>query len=60
MRVGIVGYGNLGKGVEAAVNVAEDMELVCVVTRRNPETLKINSTCSGRCTRTSGFAIDAR
>lgn len=43
MRVGIVGYGNLGKGVEAAVNVAEDMELVCVVTRRNPETLKINS-----------------
>lgn len=43
MRVGIVGYGNLGKGVKAAVNVAEDMELVCVVTRRNPETLKINS-----------------
>lgn len=43
MRAGIVGYGNLGKGVEAAVNVAEDMELVCVVTRRNPETLKINS-----------------
>lgn len=43
MRVGIVGYGNLGKGVEVAVNVAEDMELVCVVTRRNPETLKINS-----------------
>lgn len=43
MRVGIVGYGNLGKGVEAAVNVAEDMELVCAVTRRNPETLKINS-----------------
>ena len=43
MRVGIVGYGNFGKGVEAAVNVAEDMELVCVVTRRNPETLKINS-----------------
>ena len=43
MRVGIVGYGNLGRGVEAAVNVAEDMELVCVVTRRNPETLKINS-----------------
>lgn len=25
MRVGIVGYGNLGKGVEAAVNIAEDM-----------------------------------
>lgn len=43
MRLGILGYGNLGKGVELAVRQNEDMELVAVFTRRNPETLKINS-----------------
>lgn len=40
MRVGIVGYGNLGRGVEAAVTKANDMELAGVFTRRNPEDVK--------------------
>ena len=43
MRLGILGYGNLGKGVELAVKQNDDVELVAVFTRRNPETLKINS-----------------
>lgn len=43
MRLGILGYGNLGKGVELAVRQNEDTELVAVFTRRNPESLKINS-----------------
>lgn len=34
IRIGILGYGNLGKGVELAVNAAKDMELVGVFTRR--------------------------
>ena len=41
IRVGILGYGNLGKGVEAAVKQNPDMELVAVFTRRNPQDLKI-------------------
>ncbi len=36
IRIGIVGYGNLGKGVEAAVANSPDMELVAVFTRRDP------------------------
>lgn len=40
-RIGIIGYGNLGKGVECAVEAADDMELVAVFTRREPETVKI-------------------
>lgn len=36
MKIGILGYGNLGKGVEIAVQEADDMELVGVYTRRNP------------------------
>lgn len=43
IRVGIYGYGNLGRGVEAAVAKNDDMELVAVFTRRAPETLKIAS-----------------
>lgn len=39
-KIAIVGYGNLGKGVEAALKHRKDMELVAVVTRRSPETLK--------------------
>ncbi len=41
IRVGIMGYGNLGRGVECAVKHNPDMELVAVFTRRNPEDLKI-------------------
>lgn len=43
MKIGILGYGNLGKGVEAAVKQNSDMELVAVFTRRNPEDLKIKT-----------------
>ena len=41
IRIGIFGYGNLGRGVEAAVRQNDDMELAAVFTRRAPETLKI-------------------
>jgi len=37
LRVGIVGYGNLGKGVEKSIQQNPDMELVAVFTRRPPE-----------------------
>ncbi len=40
MKVGIYGYGNLGRGVEKAVAKNPDMELVGVFTRRDPETVK--------------------
>lgn len=43
MRIGILGYGNLGKGVESAVRQNNDAELVAVFTRRNPDDLKINT-----------------
>ncbi len=39
IRVGIVGYGNLGRGVRLAVEKASDMECVGIFTRRNPESL---------------------
>ena len=41
IRVGILGYGNLGRGVEMAVQMNPDMELAGVFTRRNPEGLTI-------------------
>ena len=41
IRIGIFGYGNLGKGVECAVKKNKDMELKAVFTRRDPETVKI-------------------
>lgn len=40
IRIGIAGYGNLGRGVESALVGSKDMELVGVFTRRAPETLK--------------------
>lgn len=40
MKLGIYGYGNLGKGVECAVKYHSDAELVGVFTRRPPETVK--------------------
>ena len=43
IRIGIYGYGNLGRGVEAAIRQNDDMELVAVFTRRPPETLTINT-----------------
>ncbi len=43
MKIGIYGYGNLGKGVENAIKQNADMELFGVFTRRPPETLKIST-----------------
>ena len=41
MRIGILGYGNLGRGVECAVKQNDDVELKAVFTRRNPADVKI-------------------
>lgn len=41
IKIGILGYGNLGRGVECAVKQNEDMELTCVFTRRKPEAVSI-------------------
>lgn len=43
MKIGILGYGNLGRGVEAAVRQNPDMELAAVFTRRNPDSVKIKT-----------------
>ena len=40
MKIGIYGYGNLGRGVEAALRQNPDMEIVGVFTRRDPATVK--------------------
>ena len=39
--IGIIGYGNLGRGVECAIKQNPDMELVAVFTRRDPQTVKV-------------------
>ena len=41
MKIGILGYGNLGKGVEAAIKQNPDCELTAVFTRRDPASVKI-------------------
>lgn len=41
MNIGIYGYGNLGRGVEAAIAQNPDMQLAAVFTRRDPASLKI-------------------
>ena len=43
MKIGIYGYGNLGRGIENAIKQNSDMELVAVFTRRDPMTLKIGT-----------------
>jgi len=40
-KIGIVGYGNLARGVECAIRQNPDLQLAAVFTRRNPETVKI-------------------
>ena len=40
IRIGILGYGNLGRGIEVGIKNNEDMELIAIFTRRNPETIK--------------------
>ena len=41
IKIGILGYGNLGRGVECAIRQNSDMELVAVFTRRAPESVSI-------------------
>ena len=43
IKIGIVGYGNLAKGVECAITQNPDMELVCVFTRRDPARVTIKT-----------------
>ena len=45
MKIGIYGYGNLGRGVECAVTAALDAELVAVFTRRDPNSVKTLTDC---------------
>ena len=40
-RIGILGYGNLGRGVELAIRQNDDMELAAVYTRRDPASVSI-------------------
>ncbi len=41
MRIGILGYGNLGRGVECAIKQNDDAQLSCVFTRRDPSSVSI-------------------
>ena len=49
MRIGILGYGNLGRGVECAIRQNPDMELVAVFTRRAPETVSVLTETASVC-----------
>lgn len=49
IRIGILGYGNLGRGVECAVKQNPDMELAVVFTRRNPENVHILTESAAVC-----------
>lgn len=48
-RIGILGYGNLGRGVECAIKQNDDMELVAVFTRREPSTVSILTETAAVC-----------
>ena len=41
IRIGIMGYGNLGRGIECAIRQNPDLELAAIFTRRAPETLSV-------------------
>lgn len=43
IKIGLMGYGNLSRGVEAAIKQSGDLELVAVFTRRNPETVEVKT-----------------
>ena len=49
MRIGIYGYGNLGRGIECAIKNNNDMELVAVFTRRDPQSVKIQTEAARVC-----------
>ncbi len=42
IKVAIYGYGNIGRGVEAAISKCPDMELVAIFTRRDPSSVKVH------------------
>ena len=43
IKIGILGYGNLAKGVESAIMQNEDLELAAVFTRRDPASVSIRT-----------------
>ena len=43
IKIGILGYGNLSRGVESAIRQNDDLELVAVFTRRDPQSVKIKT-----------------
>ncbi len=49
IRIGIYGYGNLGRGIESAVKQNADMSLVAVFTRRDPKTVTIDTPDAAVC-----------
>ncbi len=49
IKIGILGYGNLGRGVECAVKHNPDMELAAVFTRRNPDSVKVLTETAAVC-----------
>lgn len=48
-RIGILGYGNLGRGVECAICQNDDMELAAVFTRRDPAAVSILTKSAAVC-----------
>ena len=40
IKIGICGYGNLGKGIEKEISKSKDMELIAIFTRREPSNIK--------------------
>ena len=40
IRIAVIGYGNLGRGVEYAIGQNPDMEVIAIFTRRKPEHIK--------------------
>ncbi len=47
IKIGIMGYGNLGRGIECAIKQNSDLELVAVFSRRDPKTVKILTETAG-------------
>ena len=43
IRIGILGYGNLGRGIEASIQTCDDLELAAVFTRRDPSSISIKA-----------------
>ena len=56
INIGICGYGNLGRGIEKAVKLAPDMNLVGVFTRRDPKTVQLASGVQASFTNSSTFS----